>query len=71
MSPFLLHANCTNGVIRCNPGATGIEIIEFIDTIESMDIDTGDRRQTLGLTLGLELEYNIVVMTIRKLGLAR
>ena len=36
-----------------------------------MDIDTGDRRQTLGLTLGLELEYNIVVMTIRKLGLAR
>jgi hypothetical protein len=40
--PILLYASCT-------PGATGIEIIEFIDTIETIDIDTRGGHKTLGL----------------------
>ena len=31
-SPFILY-------VRCNPGATGIEIIEFIDTIDTFNPD--------------------------------
>jgi hypothetical protein len=40
--PILLYAGC----IRV---ATGIEIIEFIDTIETIDIDTRGGHKTLGL----------------------
>ena len=43
-SPFLLYASCTSGAIRCNPGATGIEIIDIRDTIDTIDIGTRDRR---------------------------
>jgi hypothetical protein len=34
-SPFLLYSSCTYGAIRCNPGATGIEIIDNRDTIDT------------------------------------
>jgi hypothetical protein len=34
-SPFLLYDGCTYGSTRCNPGATPIEIIDIIETIDT------------------------------------
>jgi hypothetical protein len=37
VSPFLHYASCASGAIRCNRGETDIEIIEFIDTIDTFN----------------------------------
>jgi hypothetical protein len=59
--PILLYASC-------NPGPTRIEIIEFIDTIETIDIDTRGGHKTLGLIIVSSARIGGMLVLVRSKG---